>query len=256
MKNPRKVLGVSADADVEEIKSAYKKLAKKFHPDLNKDDPESTKKFQEVQEAYDSLVDNGKLRENSFDPFSSSGTMDKAVWEDIFKKFSEVRGDSDNFYGSGQSYRKVQYAHNIHLSLEDMYNGTRVPVNVAGQTTAVDIPPHTLPFQMLKMNLTANSELLATIVPEPHNFFKVRDDGTLFATSVVPLRDLLLGGEILVKGLDKKNFKVKIPAGMQIDKYLRVAKKGFGNRDLLIQITPEIPTNLTEEQKSKIAEIF
>jgi DnaJ-class molecular chaperone len=109
---------------------------------------------------------------------------------------------------------------------------------------------------MLKMNLTANSELLATIVPEPHNFFKVRDDGTLFATSVVPLRDLLLGGEILVKGLDKKNFKVKIPAGMQIDKYLRVAKKGFGNRDLLIQITPEIPTNLTEEQKSKIAEIF
>ena len=51
------VLGVSRDASTEEIKKAYRKLARKYHPDVNRDDKDAEKKFKEVKEAYDVLSD-------------------------------------------------------------------------------------------------------------------------------------------------------------------------------------------------------
>ena len=54
------ILGVSRDATQEEIKKAYRKLARKYHPDVNQDDPEAEEKFKEVKEAYDILSDEQK----------------------------------------------------------------------------------------------------------------------------------------------------------------------------------------------------
>ena len=55
------VLGVDKNASADEIKSAYRKKAKQFHPDLNKDDPKAAEKFKEAQEAYSVLSDDNKL---------------------------------------------------------------------------------------------------------------------------------------------------------------------------------------------------
>lgn len=58
-----KILGISQQADAEQIKQAYRKLAKKYHPDLNPDDPEAEARFKEVVEAYEVLSDEAKRKE-------------------------------------------------------------------------------------------------------------------------------------------------------------------------------------------------
>ena len=76
------ILGVEKNASQDEIKSAYRKLAKKYHPDLNKDNPDAADKFKEVNEAYEVLGDE-KKRQN-YDQF---GTADGsgADFSDFFK---------------------------------------------------------------------------------------------------------------------------------------------------------------------------
>ena len=58
-----KILGISQQANAEQIKQAYRKLAKKYHPDLNPDDPEAEERFKEVSEAYEVLADEAKRKE-------------------------------------------------------------------------------------------------------------------------------------------------------------------------------------------------
>lgn len=65
-----KILGVAKNSSAKEIKKAYYQLAKKYHPDTNKDDPNASKKFQEVSEAYEILSDDTKRKE--FDTFGTT----------------------------------------------------------------------------------------------------------------------------------------------------------------------------------------
>ena len=65
------VLGVSKDATEAEIKSAFRKKAKEFHPDLNKDDPNAAEKFKEAQEAYEVLSDESKRK--MYDQYGHAG---------------------------------------------------------------------------------------------------------------------------------------------------------------------------------------
>lgn len=99
------VLGVSKDATDTEIKSAFRRLAKKYHPDLNKDDPSAAEKFKEAQEAYEVLSDESKR--NQYDRFGHAGVSGGASGFSGFGGFDGASVDLgdifDSFFGGGFS---------------------------------------------------------------------------------------------------------------------------------------------------------
>lgn len=100
------VLGVEKNASAAEIKSAFRKLAKKYHPDLNKDDPSAAEKFKEAQEAYEVLSDEEKR--SQYDKFGHAGVGTGAQGMGGFSSYSDFGGVDidlgdifDSFFGGG-----------------------------------------------------------------------------------------------------------------------------------------------------------
>lgn len=137
-----KVLGVSKDADAAELKKAYRKMALKYHPDHNKDNPEAEEKFKEVSEAYDVLKDEQKRSaydrygSAAFDGsmgggagggaggFSASGFSD--IFEDMFGDFMGGGGRG----GRGAQTRGSDVQYTTEISLEDAYSGKEITLKL------------------------------------------------------------------------------------------------------------------------------
>ncbi len=84
IKDYYKILGIDKDSTEEQIKLAYRKLAKKYHPDLNKTDPFAKEKFIEIKEAYDTLIDPVKRR--SYD--QNNFNLQNAEWGDLYRIYN------------------------------------------------------------------------------------------------------------------------------------------------------------------------
>ena len=142
------VLGVSRSAEHVEIKSAYRKLAIKYHPDKNPDDPSSEDKFKEAAEAYE-VLSNPEKRQR-YDQFGHNGASNGGFggggmnMEDIFSQFGDVFGGGggspfDSFFGGGQSRggRRVARGSNLRikvkLTLEEIANGVEKKIKVNKQ---------------------------------------------------------------------------------------------------------------------------
>lgn len=173
-----KILGVEKSASGDEIKSAYRKLAKKYHPDLNPDDEKAQEKFKEANEAYEVLGDEEKRKQ--YDTFGSSynfsggqnfdpsqygfggghtytySSSDAGGFSDFFNMFFGGGGQSqghsqgfninDLFGGGRSSRRKTQaqrqsYDSELSISLEEAYKGTtkEMSLNFGGETKNISI---------------------------------------------------------------------------------------------------------------------
>lgn len=113
--DPYKVLGVSPDASDEEIKSAYRRLAKKYHPDRNPNDPEAAKKMQEINAAYEQIKDPSKSwqrpgGQNSYGGYGSYGgsgnNEQNPFWEWVWQ---QTREQEPTDHGKKAAYRYIQY---------------------------------------------------------------------------------------------------------------------------------------------------
>jgi len=137
-----KLLGVDKNASDAEIKKSYRRMAMKFHPDRNTDDPEKSEaQFKKVKEAYEILSDAQKRA--AYDQFGHAGVDQSAGGQRGGGGFSDVFGDvfNDIFGASGggrQNYRGADLRYHLDLSLEDAVAGTtvkiRIPVNVECKT--------------------------------------------------------------------------------------------------------------------------
>lgn len=142
------VLGVTRSADQVEIKSAYRKLAIKFHPDKNPNNPEAEDKFKEAAEAYEILSNSEKRKR--YDQFGHAGTGSNGRggygaemnMEDIFSQFGDIFGGGgspfDSFFGGGRSGgRRMSKGTNLRikvkLSLSEIANGAEKKIKVNKQ---------------------------------------------------------------------------------------------------------------------------
>lgn len=139
------VLGVNRDADGDAIKKAYRRLAMKFHPDRNKDDPAAEEKFKEATEAYEILSDEEKRA--AYDRFGHSGVDPNAAggfnrgfegsFSDIFGDvFGDIFGGGGRGRGGPQRGADLRYA--LELTLEQAVRGDKIEIRVPILATCED----------------------------------------------------------------------------------------------------------------------
>lgn len=133
------ILGVEKSADEQALKSAYRKLAMKFHPDRNPGDQHAEEKFKEAAEAYSVLSDSQKRA--AYDRFGHAGLQNsggQGFDPDAFQDFGDILGDffgfGDLFSGGGRSRQRVQRGEDVRydvtISFEDAVKGTEIDIKV------------------------------------------------------------------------------------------------------------------------------
>ena len=283
------ILGVTKNASQDDIKKAYKKLARKYHPDLNPNDPDAQRKFQEINEANEVLSDPEKRKKydqygenwkhaDEFDAqkqqygshfgqnFSHDGTTytswstssDTEGFSDFFESLFGSRGKRKRSYG----YRGQDYTAELHLTLQEAYETHKQILTVNGKNLRITVPAGVANGQTIKlagqggegMNGGPAGDLYITFVIEEDARFR-REGDDLYVTAPLNLYTAILGGETIIDTMSGK-VKLKVPAGTQNNTKVRLKGKGFpvykqegSFGDLIVTYSIDIPTHLSEEQK-------
>jgi curved DNA-binding protein len=286
-----KVLGVDKSATAAQIKSAYKKLARKLHPDLNPDDKEANNKFQQLNEANEVLSDQDKRakydkygkdweRGEEYEKYQqaqqqqrysqgSSGGFEGNFdgGEDFSDFFSSMFGRQSGSRSRAQ-YKGQDYNSEVHLTLEEAYTTHKQTFSVNGKSIRITVPAGVADGQTIKLNGQGapgsnggpNGDLYITFtVANDAQFKRVGND--LYTTKEIDLYTAILGGEVLVTTMSGA-IKLNVAPGTQNGTKVRLKGKGFpvykkeddfGN--LYVTYTITLPTNLTERQKELFNEL-
>lgn len=283
-KNYYKTLGVEKKASTEEIKSAFRRLARKYHPDVSSE-PDAEERFKDINEAYDILSDakkkqsydsmnNHSQQHNTHDrhdrsgfkppPGWKAGNFDADFFEDIIRndrrrRAAEQHGTTDFFDGIFTSKKKSQNANEepqvatIPLSLEDVYTGASRKIRLPdGRSIQVKIPQGISEGQKIRINNgPSRPELHLKVKLKPHAFFKLDDRNVLLDLPIAPW-EAALGSMITVPTLDG-NVNLRIPEGVQTGKKMRLQGRGLPGEpkgDQLITLVIMTPPANNNEQRS------
>ncbi len=263
-KNLYDILGVAKSASSTDIKSAYRKLARKYHPDLNKDDKNAAEKFKEASLAYEILGDEEKRKKydnneidadgkptgfsagfgnsdpfgNGFkksysgaNPFGSNGFDFSSIFtDDIFANFSSASSNSGFGKREGED---VSYSTKI--SFLDAVKGITKKIVINGKNINLKIPAGTKDGQILRLRGLGKQnfktglfgDALITIKVTSHPYFKA-DGMDILLELPISIKDAILGAKIDVPTI-KGNVTLTVPPYSSSGDKLRLRKRGIGD---------------------------
>ncbi|GES44605.1 MULTISPECIES: DnaJ C-terminal domain-containing protein [Rhizobium] len=253
-RDPYEILGVKRDAPQKDIQSAYRKLAKKLHPDLNPGDKQAEDKFKEVSAAYGILGDEEKRGRFDRGEIDSSGAeqaprnyyRDYAAQEGQRGRYQNAGGfadfgDADDIFSSffsrrsrGQSQMQGQDRHyTMEVDFLDAINGAKKQISLPeGPALDVQIPPGTRDGQTLRLkgkgdpgfNGGKPGDALIAVHVRPHRFY-TRDGDDIRLEVPISLAEAVLGGKIRVP-TPSGAVTVTLPPNSNTGKVLRLKGKG------------------------------
>ncbi|WP_194850470.1 DnaJ C-terminal domain-containing protein [Nonlabens antarcticus] len=284
-----KVLGVSNTATVKEIKTAYRKLARKYHPDLNPDNKDAEQKFKEINEANEVLSDpenrkkhdqysqdwNNARSYNQSDNRSSQRTsgssaqqgFSQSEYDDFINSMFGGGGSSFN-QGRNPRFKGQDFNAELNLTLKDVYTSQQQVLTVNGSKIRLTIPAGVDNGQVIKISGKGGSgrnggpkgDLYIKFNIANDAFFK-REGNNLYSNVDLDLYTSILGGEITVDTFDGQ-VKLKIKPGIENESKVKLKGKGFPvykkenqHGDLIITYHIKIPTNLTDREKELFTEL-
>jgi curved DNA-binding protein len=289
-----KVLEIDKSASEADIKKAYRKLARKYHPDLNPNDKEAEKKFKELNEANEVLSnpENRKKYDQYGENWEHGEEYEKARQQQQQYQRSGQQGGfggSGGFSGGGDysdffesmfgggaqrgSYRSAAFKGQdfnaeLHLELKDVYTTHKRTLTINGKNIRLTIPAGVENGQIIKItgqggegaNGGPKGDLYLTFSIENHTNFKL-DKHNLYSTIEIDIYTAILGGEITANTFDGK-VKLTVKPETQNGTKVKLKGKGFPVYkkegefgDLYISYQVMIPTNLTDKEKELFIEL-
>lgn len=283
-----KILGVERTATTSEINKAYKKLARKHHPDLNQDDPKAEEQFKIVNEANEVLKDPEKRRmydqlgsnwkdgqnfggsgfENMHFNFGGNGAQGfgQSGFSDFFDTIFGGGFNAGSFGGqkgfSGYSARPRK-GHDIeaclNLTLEDAYHGGKKSITLGHRALEVTIPAGIKQGARIRLsgqgelgtNNGAAGDMFLRINILPNAHFSLDDTDVIYDLNLAPW-EAVLGGKIRIPTLSG-DVEMNVKPGTGSGKKMRLRGKGLGSGvnkgDQIVRIAIQVPDQLTPEEK-------
>ncbi len=280
------ILGVSREAKADEIKKAYRKLARQHHPDVNPGNKAAEDKFKDISEAFDVLSDDKKRAifdrfgyySDQIPPEAAAGNgpafdfsrFESANFQDVFSEiFSNLRGRASQVYTQAERGADLEYA--VSITFDEAIRGTTLNVEIerdkGRDKIAVKIPAGVDTGSRIRVAGKGNAGMFGGTAGDlfivtnvgSHPYFKRKGDN-IYCTIPITVPEAALGAKIEAPTIDGKA-RLRIPPGTQSGQQFRLKERGVpslrggGARgDQYVETKIVLPKVISEETKELLHE--